>query len=328
MLRQLPKQDCPDLLVGFNHADDASVMRIGNGMVLVQTLDFFTPVVDDPFDFGRIAAANALSDIYAMGGQPLMALNIVGWPMADLGPDLLAAVLKGGAAAAAEAGCTVAGGHSIDDKEPKYGMSVSAVMREQDVRSNAGARPGDRLVLTKPLGSGIITTAIKRGEATAAQRVQVTAVMSALNRSGALAAAAVGVHSITDVTGFGLLGHLAEMARASGVSARIYTDKLPLMEGVLALAEAGIAPGGTRANLLFVGPDAQLDDAVSPAWRLVVSDAQTSGGLLMAVAPERLDDLLAALAAHGALAAAVVGEVTAPGQALLQVCASSPASAP
>lgn len=319
MLRQLPRFTSPDLLVGFDTSDDAAVLRIGNGLVLVQTVDFFTPVVDEPYDFGRIAAANALSDIYAMGGRPLVALNIVGFPMAELGPDVLAEILRGGADVAREAGCLIAGGHSIDDREPKYGLAVSAVMPESEVRTNAARVPGDLLVLTKPLGSGILSTAIKRGLASREQRDRVVEVMATLNRAGAEAAAEVGVDAITDVTGFGFLGHLAEMLRAGGTSARIRASAVPVLDGVRAFAEADVYPGGSRANQLFLAPDLRWSAEIPEATRRILCDAQTSGGLLMAVPAERAPALVAALQARGALAAAIVGEILPRGEALIEV---------
>ncbi len=295
------------------------MLRIGNGLVLVQTVDFFTPVVDEPYDFGRIAAANALSDIYAMGGQPLMALNIVAFPMAELGPDVLGEILRGGAAAAAEAGCLIAGGHSIDDREPKYGMVVSAVMAEADVITNAAGAPGDRLVLTKPLGSGVMTTAIKRGLASRQQRDRVVEVMATLNRSAAEAARAASAHAMTDVTGFGLLGHLAEMLRAGGTSAILSASKVPVLDGVAEFVEANVYPGGSKANVEFVAGDVAWHPDVDETRRRILCDAQTSGGLLIAVAPDRAAALVADLNGRHTLAAAVIGTVVERRAALLQV---------
>lgn len=309
----------PDLLVGFDTSDDAAVLRIGNGLVLVQTVDFFTPIVDEPYDFGRIAAANSLSDIYAMGGQPLMALNIVGFPIAALGPDVLGEILRGGADVAQEAGCLIAGGHSIDDREPKYGMVVSAVMREEDVVTNAASVPGDRLVLTKPLGSGVLTTAIKRGLATKEQRDRVVEVMATLNRSGAEAARETKAHAMTDVTGFGLLGHLAEMVRAGGTSAVLSAGQIPVLDGTADFVEADVVPGGSNANLAYVERDVDWDPSLSTTWRRILCDAQTSGGLLIAVAPDRADALVEALRARHTLASAVIGTVTERRAALIEV---------
>jgi selenide, water dikinase len=319
VLRKLPRFDSPDLLVGFDTSDDAAVMRIGNGNVLVQTVDFFTPVVDEPYDFGRIAAANALSDIYAMGGQPLLALNIVGFPMTELGPDVLGDILRGGSDVAREAGCLIAGGHSIDDKEPKYGMVVSAVMRESDVITNAATTPGDRLVLTKPLGSGVLTTAIKRGLASQAQRDRVVEVMSTLNRAGAEAAREANAHGMTDVTGFGLLGHMAEMLRAGGTSAVVNAGAVPVLDGVARFVEGDVYPGGSKANMAFVGPEVDWAPDVSPVVQRILCDAQTSGGLLIAVAPDRVDELVAGLQARRTLAASIIGTVTERKGALIHV---------
>jgi selenide, water dikinase len=318
VLRHIPKLHSPDVLLGFDTSDDCAVIRIGNGLVLVETVDFFTPVVDEPFDFGRIAA-NSLSDIPAMGGQPLVALNVVAFPIGDLGPDVLGEILRGGAQVAQEAGCVIAGGHSIDDKEPKYGMAVSAVMREENVITNAAASPGDRLVLTKPLGSGVLTTAIKRGLASKEQRDDVVNVMAALNRSGAEAALEVGVHAMTDVTGFGLLGHLAEMLRAGGTSATLIAHQIPVLDDVAEFARADVYPGGSKANMLYVAQDVEWDTEVGESTRRILCDAQTSGGLLISVAPDRVDSLVAALHSRHALAAAVIGTVTERNSKLLEI---------
>jgi selenide,water dikinase len=275
---------------------------------VVETVDFFTPVVDDPYWFGRIAAANAFSDIWAMGARPLFALNLVGWPVKTLPMELLGEVLRGGAEAAALAGAPVLGGHSIDDPEPKYGMAVTGLVHPDRILRNVGARPGDRLLLTKPLGSGIVTTAIKRGLALGGLLDTVTRLMAELNRAAGEALAASGaVHALTDVTGFGLLGHAWEMAEGSGVALRIRSQAVPVLDGVVDLAAADVVPGGSRANLAWVQPHLRADpEAVLPL--IVLADAQTNGGLLAAVAPERSAGVLAALAAAG-VKAADIGEV-------------------
>ena len=285
-------------MVGFGASDDAGVFRLANGELLVQTTDFFTPVVDDPYSWGRIAAANALSDVYAMGGVPVTALQLVGWPRDTIPFDILGRVLAGGADVMAEAGCTIVGGHSIDDGEPKYGFAVTGTVAEQALLTNAGAVAGDTLVLTKPIGSGIIATAIKAGTAPADVADAAVEVMAALNAQAALAATDVGVHAATDVTGYGLLGHLREIARASGVSAIVEGGRVPLMDGVRALAEAGVYPGGSARNLEAVLPDIR-PDSVDDLILRILADAQTSGGLLFAVAPDDVPRLLAALADRG-----------------------------
>lgn len=295
------------MLVGHETSDDAAVYQLSPTEAVVETVDFFTPVVDDPFLFGRIAAANAFSDIWAMGARPLFALNLVGFPVAKLPMDVLGEILRGGADAAAEAGAPILGGHSIDDPEPKYGLAVTGLVHPDRVLRNVGARPGDALVLTKPLGSGIVTTALKRGVADPAVVDRAVAVMAALNRAAGEALAASGaVHALTDVTGFGLLGHALEMARGSDVTLALRAAAVPVLEGVRALAERDVAPGGTRANLAWVEPQTRFDAEVDAAQRLVLADAQTNGGLLAAVDPARLDPVLAALREVG-VQAAVVG---------------------
>lgn len=265
-------------------------------------------MVDDPYWFGRIAAANAFSDIWAMGARPLFALNLVGWPVKALPLELLGEVLRGGAETAALAGAPVVGGHSIDDPEPKYGMAVTGLVHPDRILRNVGARPGDRLLLTKPLGSGIVTTAIKRGVALGGLLDAVTRLMAELNRAAGEALVQSGaVHALTDVTGFGLLGHAWRMAEGSGVALRIRSQAVPVLDGVVDLAAADVVPGGSRANLAWVLPHLRADpDAALPL--IVLADAQTNGGLLAAVAPERSAGVLAALAAAG-VRAADIGEV-------------------
>jgi len=311
----VPRTEDPRALVGHETHDDAAVYQLSATEAVVETVDFFTPVVDDPFLFGRIAAANAFSDIWAMGARPLFALNLVGFPANKLPWDVLGEILRGGADAAAEAGAPILGGHSIDDPEPKYGMAVTGLVHPQKILRNVGARPGDRLVLTKPLGSGIVTTAIKRGVAAAALVDRTVAVMAALNRrAGEVLAASGAVSALTDVTGFGLLGHAWEMAEGSGVAMRLSAAAVPVLDGVRALAEQDVAPGGTRANLAWVTPHTRFDDAVDGPGRLVLADAQTNGGLLAAVPPERVGEVVEALRAAGAQGW-VVGEVVEAGGA-------------
>jgi selenide,water dikinase len=320
VLRRLPRTTDPRALVGHETHDDAAVYQLSATEAIVESVDFFTPVVDDPFLFGRIAAANAFSDIWAMGARPLFALNLVCFPVKELSWDVLGEILRGGADAAAEAGAPILGGHSIEDPEPKYGMAVTGLVHPEKILRNVGARPGDRLVLTKPLGSGIVTTAIKRGGADAALVERAVAVMAALNRkAGEVLAASGAVHALTDVTGFGLLGHAWEMASGSGVALRLHAGAIPVLDGVRALAERDVVPGGTRANLAWVAPHVRFDAAIDAPSQLVLADAQTNGGLLAAVRPDALDAVSAALSRAGVLAA-VVGEVVeAAGEAHIEV---------
>jgi selenide,water dikinase len=276
------------LIVGSATADDAGVVRVRDDLALVQTVDFFTPIVDDPYDFGRIAATNALSDIYAMGGEPVTAMNLVAFPLERLGPDVLREILRGGGDVVRTAGALLVGGHSIDDPEPKYGLAVTGTVHPDAVLTNAGGRAGDALVLTKPLGVGAISTALKRGGA-AAELVRLAVdVMTTLNAEAAFAARAAGAHGMTDVTGFGLLGHLHEMAAASGVAAEVRADAVPAIGGVEALLRDGDAvSGGSHRNRTHAETFARFAGDV-PEWRRrLVCDATTSGGLLVALPPER-----------------------------------------
>jgi selenide,water dikinase len=303
----LPPVTDPNVLVGHSTSDDAGVYRISRDLSLVQTVDFFTPVVDDPYDFGRIAAANALSDVYAMGGVPITALNIVAFPVAELGTEILARILEGGAAVATEAGVVILGGHTIKDDEPKYGMAVTGTIRNERIVRNGGARPGDLLLLSKPVGTGILTTARKRDliddDALAPAIVQ----MARLNDRASRAMLEHGVHAATDVTGYGLIGHAGEMARASGVTLAIDANRVPLFEGVLDLIAQGAVPGGTRDNLADHASFTQYAETVGEAQRIALSDAQTSGGLLIAIAADGAERVLDALADLGTVA--VIGEV-------------------
>jgi selenide,water dikinase len=269
-----------EVLVSQETGDDAAVYALPGGQCLVQTVDFFTPIVDDPYDWGRIAAANALSDVYAMGAKPVLALNLVGWPE-ELPLDLLVRVLEGGSAIAAQAGVAVVGGHSISDVEPKYGMAVTGLARQDRIIRNSTARRGDRLYLTKPLGLGIISTAIKREAATEEQVRRAVEVMVELNDRAAEAMAEVGVDAATDVTGFGLLGHLHTMLVASGLSARLDAGAIPFLPGVIGLARSDVVPGGTIRNHSFLSEFVAWGDLDRPG-QLALADAQTSGGLLMA----------------------------------------------
>jgi selenide,water dikinase len=283
----LPAPTDPRLLVGPATADDAGVWRLTDEIALVQTVDFFTPIVDDPYAFGRIAATNALSDVYAMGGTPVTALNLVAFSLDALGPDVLRDVLRGGHDAVAAAGATIVGGHSIDDPEPKYGLAVTGVVHPGEVLSNAGARVGDTLVLTKPLGAGAVSTAAKRGAASETSMDHAIEVMTTLNADAAGHARAAGAHALTDVTGYGLLGHAHELAEASGVAVEIDAGAVPAIDGALALLEGEAAvSGGARRNADWAATFTTFDDAVPEDRRRLVADPMTSGGLLAAVPAE------------------------------------------
>ena len=307
-IRDHPATSSPNLLVGLQTSDDAGVWVLASGEALLQTVDFFTPIVDDAYDWGRIAAANALSDIYAMGGTPLTALQLVGWPRTGLPFDLLADVLRGGADVMALSGTTIVGGHSIDDPEPKYGFAVTGLGPPGGVITNAGARPGDRLVLTKPLGTGVITTALKRGVCPPELAELAIETMTTLNVDAVTPMHTVGVNAATDVTGFGLLGHLREVALASGVGAVIEANVVPVLPGVRDLVGANIYPGGSERNLASVRPFL-TNQGVDETTVRILADAQTSGGLLISVPADRSDDLIQALIDSGTLAATIIGEV-------------------
>ena len=274
------------VIVGFNGHDDAAVVRLDDGKLLVQTVDFFTPIVDDPYQFGQIAAANSLSDIYAMGAKPIFALNIVGFPINDLPKKMLTTILQGGADKAKEAGIPTVGGHSVDDKEPKYGLVVTGEVEEKNIVTNKSATPGDVLVLTKPLGTGIIATAIKKGVVKNDVIRAAVESMSALNELASKIMVELGVKTATDVSGFGLLGHLNEICEASKVSAEIKYDDLPLLPGVNKLASDGIISGGTKRNLSFAESFTQFLEDRTKIEKLITSDAQTSGGLLISLPPD------------------------------------------
>ena len=307
-MKYLPPVSHPNLLVGADTGDDAAVYRMDDDTALIQTVDFFPPIVDDPYSFGQIAVANALSDVYAMGGKPLTALNVVGFP-AHLPKDILGRILVGGADKAREAGVLIVGGHTVDDEEPKYGMAVTGVVRPGSEVTNAGAMAGDDLVLTKPLGTGVITTAGKQGVADGDTLARAVEVMGALNKAASEAMVSVGANACVDVTGFGFLGHLRGMTRASGVSARVSLGALPFIEGAVALAESGVAPGGTHRNLQSLEGDVVWDESITEVQKILLADAQTSGGLLISVRPDKTAALLAALKERGLDSAAVVGGV-------------------
>jgi len=295
--------------VGHAGADDGAVYRLSDDVAVVQTIDFFTPILDDPFDFGRAAAANALSDVYAMGGVPRLALNVVCFPDEDLDADVLGEVLRGGQVVVREAGAVVGGGHSVSDKEFKYGLSVMGTVHPDRVWTNAGARPGDVLVLTKPVGTGVLATAAKRGALDAAGTTALVECVVTLNRAAAEAGReAGGVHAATDITGYGLVGHAAEMARASGARLRLDAGAVPLLPGARRAAERGHLTRGETTNAAYVAGDATFE-GVDGVLRSLLLDPQTSGGLLLAVDPDRVEALLGAL--RGAPCAAVIGRVEA-----------------
>jgi selenide,water dikinase len=280
------------VLVDYRTGDDAGVYAWSGGPALVQTVDFFTPVVDDPYSYGQIAAANALSDVYAMGGEPLVAVNLLCWPRDKIPFELAAEVLRGGADVAAEAGCHLAGGHTIDDPEPKYGLAVTGVIDPADLITNAGAREGDALVLTKPVGAGAVTTALKKGLADQEVLALAVEVMTELNAAASAAARAAGAHGMTDVTGFGLLGHLHEMTLASGVAAVVEAEAVPAIPGVLALLSDDRAiAGGSRNNRRYAEEFASFDSGVDEVRRRLLTDAMTSGGLLVALDPARAGEV-------------------------------------
>lgn len=322
LLGGLPKITDPNVLVGTSTADDAAVYRLDDERALVLTTDFFTPVVDDPYDFGAIAAANALSDVYAMGGTPLTALNIVGFPEAELEVAVLGEILRGGAEKAREAGIDIVGGHTIKTDEPIYGLAVTGMVHPRRVASNAGGRPGDALVLTKPLGVGIITTAAKQARDSAGAIGEAIRLMSTLNRgaAGAMGKVGAGAHACTDVTGFGLLGHLRNVALASGCAAVVRLSSVPVLGAAWSYVREGIAPGGTHANWRFLAAFTEYD-GVDKNGQLVLCDAQTSGGLLIAVEPARADALCAELRSHGTPCAAVVGALEAGRAGFMRVIA-------
>ena len=318
MLSRLPKQFDPNVLVGFDTADDAGVYQLSPELALVQTVDFFTPIVDDPYTFGEIAAANALSDVYAMGGRPISALSIVGFPNTGRGVEILEKILQGGLAKMQEAGCTVIGGHSIGDEEIKFGYAVTGVIHPQRVLKNVGAQPGDRLILTKRLGTGVIGTALKKDRASKAAVDAAILSMCTLNRMSIEIALPMDVHAVTDVTGFGLLGHAREMAVGSQVSFAIDSEQIEFLPEARALAQEGYLPGGLKRNQEFIGDCVEFAPSVPEDVRNLLFDPQTSGGLLLSVAMKDTPRLLESLRANG-VDAQRVGEVTRKTHPLIQV---------
>ncbi len=295
--------------MGVNTIDDAGVFRLSADLALVQTVDFFTPIVDDPYTYGAIAAANALSDVYAMGGEPLTALNIVCYPRGVVSEEMLGEILRGGFDKAAEAGCLIVGGHSVEDKEMKYGLAVTGKIHPQKILTNANAQPGDALVLTKPLGTGIVTTAFKLGTISDELYRQVTNSMSALNNTAAKLAVEFGAHACTDITGFGLLGHAWGMARESNVGLVFYANQMPIFAGAEELAAQGFLTKGDRSNREYLQGCVQIEENLSENRVRILFDPQTSGGLLIAISPQVVEDFVAELRRDGVPEAQIVGRV-------------------
>jgi selenide,water dikinase len=300
----LPRLESEDVLVGIEYADDAGVIRVSDEIAIIHTTDFFPPIVDDPYTFGRIAAVNALSDVWAMGGTPLAGMNLVSYPLAELGGDALKEILRGGLSAMAEAGAVLAGGHTVEGQELLYGLAVTGTVHPEKIWRNAGARPGDALVLTKPLGTGVVTTAAKADMADPAHLSTALRWMATLNREAADALHEVDPHAVTDITGFGLAGHLAEMAEASGNAVEIDLAALPLLPGALEAAATGLVPAGAGKNRTSVSAVLEVDDGADELRVDLCLDPQTSGGLLAAIAPQHAEDLVRRLPGS-----AVVGRV-------------------
>jgi selenide,water dikinase len=305
--RSAPARPFAQLLVGTQSADDAAVYRLNDEQAIIATTDFFMPIVDDPFDFGRIAATNALSDVYAMGGTPILALAIVGMPINVLSPEVIRDILRGGEAICADADIPIGGGHSIDSVEPIYGLAAIGVIHPKDVKRNSDARVGDALVLGKPLGVGILSAALKKGELGPAEYRAMIDLTTCLNRAGPHLAKLPGVHAMTDVTGFGFLGHLLEMCRGSGIGARVNMAEVPLLAKVLAMADAGLVTGASGRNWRSYGAEVELGARVTDAHKALLCDPQTSGGLLVACAPDALVDVMATFARHGCGQASLIG---------------------
>jgi selenium donor protein len=319
VLADLPVPDDAQVLVGLNTADDAAVYKLQDDTAIVQTVDFFTPIVDDPYHFGVIAAANAFSDIYAMGGRPVFALNIVGFPSNRLPMEILREILKGAQDKAKEAGVSIIGGHTVDDNEPKFGLAVTGLIHPEKILTNANAKPGDVLILTKPLGLGIIATAIKRGMVDKQTIEEAIGIMSTLNRKAADIMSEFKVNACTDITGFGLLGHLKEMVKASGVDAEVYAEKVPVIERAKDFITANVIPGGTLNNLDYVSACVEWPQEISRAIKIILCDAQTSGGLLISIPSNAGAKLEQALRVNNIAAASIVGQITCVGDGKIVV---------
>jgi selenide, water dikinase len=319
VLKRLDLGSYPEVLVGIATGDDAGVYLVREDLAIVNTVDFFTPVVDDPFTYGQIAAANALSDVYAMGGTPKTALNIVCWPQTGLPNEMLGEILRGGSEKAGEAGVAIVGGHSVADEEVKYGMAVTGVIDPRRIVRNVGARPGDALILSKPIGTGVLMTAFKRGKLPDDQYAAAVRWMCELNAATARAMLRYEVHAATDITGFGLIGHASKMAEGSSVTLRIEESDLPLMAGALECCRAGMIPGGGRRNREFYAPRVRISDEIADEIGELVFDPQTSGGLFIALPEKDATKLLAELQAAGNTDAAIVGRVVARGEFPIEV---------
>ena len=318
MLRHLPTFDDPNLIFGYDTVGDAGVYKLRDDLAIIQTVDILTPIADDPYTFGEIAAANSLSDVYVMGGKPVTALNIVGFPeKKDL--EILQEIIRGGIQTIKDAGAVVLGGHTIKDEDLKYGLAITAVVHPDEMITNEHARPGDQLILTKPIGTGVISTALKRGKALDVAVAKINQSMRMLNRSAAEAMVEVGVHACTDVTGFGLLGHALQMAQASRVSFRIRAAVVPLFDEALDYARKGFWPGGTKKNYQFVQSRVVFADDVDETMRLMLCDAQTSGGLLIAVPPARSELLMQRLQEKGTITCANIGKAIPPAEHSIEV---------
>jgi selenide,water dikinase len=308
LLKSIPQPQHPNLLVGTNTADDAGVFKLTDEIALIQTVDFFTPVVDDPYIYGQIAAANSLSDVYAMGGRPITALNIVGFHQKVLSLGVLEEILTGGFDKTTEAGAVIVGGHTIMDEELKYGLSVSGVVHPERVVTNAGAQAGDKIVLTKPLGTGIISTALKSGKDLGELNHRINRMMTTLNKTASEVMQEIGVHACTDVTGFGLLGHSYEVAAASNVGINIWASQVPYFEEAVPLVTAGFVPGGTENNRAYLKDKIEIPNTLNQEQATILFDAQTSGGLLIFVSEDKLDNLTSELKERGVDTVATIGE--------------------
>ncbi len=307
------------MLVGIDTSDDAGVYKLTDDLAIIQTVDFFTPIVDDPYMFGQIAAANALSDVYAMGGQPITVLNIVGFPIKKLDKQILADILRGAGDKVAEAGATLVGGHSIDDNEPKFGLAVTGVIHPSKVLPNNNAKPGDKLILTKPIGVGIQTTAIKNDLLSPEQEKKVETVMATLNKTTAEVLSRFQAHACTDITGFGLLGHASEVACGSKVGIVITSENVPILDGTMELAEKDVIPGGSKANHKWLQDRVIYSENITQEMQYILCDAVTSGGLLISISADQAEVFLNELHKEGVTDSAIIGEVTADNEGCITV---------
>lgn len=309
----------PRLILGLDSPDDAGVYQLTDDLAIIQTVDFFTPIVDEPYDFGQIAAANSLSDVYAKGGKPLIAMNMVCFPTKTMDISILKDILKGGVDKILEAGAVLAGGHSIDDKELKYGLSVTGVIHPKKLVTNSGAKAGDKIILTKPLGTGILSTAIKADKLDEETKATLTRSMATLNKTASELMQQIGVHACTDITGFGLIGHTVQLAQNSKVGINVNSDSIPLLPEVERFAQQGLYPGGSRRNRDFYSPAVNFAAEVPEHMRAILFDAQTSGGLLICLSPDKVERLLKQLHSAGIKEAAIIGEVVAEPKGIITV---------